>query len=88
MDLRHARTGHRVKLIGTQPFTTSTTYDALDRVVTTYPDGEVVTTAYNAATQPVSLSMASGALPRINGSAVATTHTCNSADGKSTELGT
>ncbi len=84
------RVTQEVKLIGTQPFTTSTTYDALDRVVTTtYPDGEVVTTAYNAATQPVSLSMASGALPRINvGSAVATTHTCNSAEWKSTELGT
>ncbi|MCU0520133.1 MAG: RHS repeat protein, partial [Anaerolineae bacterium] len=55
-DVR-GRVTQAVKLIGTQPFTTSTSYDALDRVVTTtYPDGEVVTTAYNAATQPQSLS--------------------------------
>lgn len=59
---------------------------ALDRVLTTtYPDGK----AYNAVTQPVSLSMASGALPRITvGNGVATTHTCNFAEWKSTELGT
>ncbi|MCU0522185.1 MAG: hypothetical protein MUF84_16015, partial [Anaerolineae bacterium] len=55
-DVR-GRVTQEVKLIGTQPFTTSTSYDAMDRVVTTtYPDGEGVTTAYNAATQPVSLS--------------------------------
>jgi YD repeat-containing protein len=57
MPFEGRKTSLEVQVIGTQPFTTSTSYNALDRVVTTtYPDGEVVTTAYNTATQPVSLS--------------------------------
>jgi len=51
------RVTQEVKVIDTETFTTTMTYNSLDQVVTTtYPDGEVVTNTYNAATQPVSLT--------------------------------
>ncbi|MCU0520969.1 MAG: hypothetical protein MUF84_09785, partial [Anaerolineae bacterium] len=94
-DVR-GRVIHEAKTLSGQPtFHTYTTYDALDRVVTTtYPDGEGVTSGYNAATQPVSLSgsstyvsnavyMATGALAQIAlGNGIATTYTTNSASGR------
>ena len=40
-------------VIDSAAFTTTYTYDALDRVAsTTYPDGEVITTTYTLASQP------------------------------------
>ncbi len=59
-DVRGRVTREVKTITGVGAFTTTTTYDALDRVVTqTYPDGEVVTTTYNAAGLPNTLSGAS-----------------------------
>ncbi len=50
------RVTQETKTISGQSFSTSYTYDSLDRVVTTtYPDGEVVRNTYNAAGQPATL---------------------------------
>jgi len=47
------RATQEVKTIDTVANTTNYTYNAMDQVVTTtYPDGETVTTTYNAAAQP------------------------------------
>ena len=51
------RVTEEVKVIDTVTYTTTMTYNSLDQVVTTtYPDGEVVTHTYNAASQPVSVT--------------------------------
>ncbi len=61
--------------IGT--YQTNTSYDAADRNVTvTYPDGELVTTAYNAAGQPSSL-VSNWGVNASNGTAIVSSATYN-----------
>lgn len=51
------RVTQEVNTIAGVAYTTTMTYSAMDQVVTTtYPDDEVVTNTYNAATQPVSVT--------------------------------